>query len=109
VAVTFYGLRLLKRQYPVGRKMLLLIASTLPMGFVAIEMGWFVTEFGRQPWILWQIMHVDEAATPQEGVVFLLIVFSLVYVALTAGLLLLLLMPDVMQRARRAIGGSGVA
>jgi cytochrome d ubiquinol oxidase subunit I len=72
-------------------------------------MGWFVTEFGRQPWILWQIMRVDEAATPQEGVVFLLIVFSLVYVALTAGLLLLLLMPDVMQRARRAIGGSGVA
>ena len=109
VAMTFYGLRLLKRQYPLGRKMLLLIASTLPMGFVAIEMGWFVTEFGRQPWILWQIMRVDEAATPQEGVVFLLVAFSLVYVVLTAGLLLLLLMPDVIQRARRTIGGQSVA
>jgi cytochrome d ubiquinol oxidase subunit I len=105
VAVAFYGLRVLQHTYPLGRKMLLLIASTLPMGFIAIEAGWFVTEFGRQPWIVWQVMRVDEAATPQEGVVVLLFVFSLVYVALTIGLLLLLLVPDVLQRVRRSIGG----
>ena len=79
------------------------------MGFIAIEAGWFVTEFGRQPWIVWGIMRVDEAATPQEGVVVLLVVFSLVYVALTAGLLLLLLMPDLLGRLRRPFGVPGVA
>ncbi len=89
--------------------MLLLVASTLPMGFMAIEAGWFVTEFGRQPWIVCQVMRVDQAATPQEGVVVLLFVFSAVYVALTAGLLLLLLVPDLMQRLRRPMGGCPVS
>jgi cytochrome d ubiquinol oxidase subunit I len=109
VAGAFFGWRLWKHAYPLGRKMLLLVASTLPMGFMAIEAGWFVTEFGRQPWIVFQVMRVDEAATPQEGVVVLLIVFSLVYVALTAGLLLLLLLPDLIQRLRRPPGVPRVA
>ncbi len=108
VAAVFFGWRVLKRGFSYGRNMLLLVASTLPMGFLAIEAGWFVTEFGRQPWIVFQIMRVDEAATPQEGVVVLLIVFSMVYVALTIGLLLLLLLPDLVQRMRRPFGVPGV-
>jgi cytochrome d ubiquinol oxidase subunit I len=85
------------------------IVFTLPLGFIAIETGWFVTEFGRQPWIVWRIMRVDEAATPQDGVVILLVVFSLVYLALTAALLLLLLMPEALRRLPRRIGGIRVA
>ena len=89
--------------------MLVLIAATLPLGFVAIEMGWFVTEFGRQPWIVWQVMRVSEAATPQDGVVLSLLLLSLVYIALTAGLLLLLLAPSFLGRLRRAGRVHGVA
>jgi hypothetical protein len=36
-------------------------------------------------------MRTSEAATPREGVGFILLVFILVYIALTAGLALLLL------------------
>jgi cytochrome bd ubiquinol oxidase subunit I len=98
VGWAFLALWAFRRAYATAKAMLLLVGATLPLGFVAIEMGWFVTEFGRQPWIVWQIMRVSEAATPQEGVVVLLLVFSGVYVALTLGLLLLLLVPDFAAR-----------
>ena len=76
------------------------------LGFVAIEAGWFVTEFGRQPWIVWHLMRVDEAATRQDGVVVLLVVLALVYVALTAALVLLLLAPGLLQRLPRPFGAT---
>ncbi len=104
----FYAWRLIKGAFPLGRNVLLLIVTTLPMGFIAIEAGWFVTEFGRQPWIVYGVMRVSDAATMQSGVVYLLIVFSLVYVALTAGLLLLLLLPNLATRLRRPFGVTGV-
>jgi len=72
------------------------------LGFVAIELGWFVTEFGRQPWIIYHLMRTSDAATPRDGVVYLFFVFLLVYVALAAGLVLLLLRPGSQRtRARR--------
>jgi len=80
-----------RKRFDPGRLLLLAIAATTPLGFVAIEAGWFVTEFGRQPWIIYGLMRTDQAATPREGVWVLLLVFFLVYVALAAGLALLLL------------------
>jgi cytochrome d ubiquinol oxidase subunit I len=108
VGTGFFAWRLIKGAYPLGRNVLVLIAATLPMGFIAIEAGWFVTEFGRQPWIVFGIMRVSEAATPQEGIVYLLLVFSLVYIALTAGLVMLLLLPSLPPRLRRPFGVHGV-
>jgi len=86
-----------------GRWLLYAILAASPMGFIAIEAGWFVTEFGRQPWIVWQVMRTSEGATPREGVWVLLIVFSLAYAALTAGLLMLLLRwrPHLFEPRRR--------
>lgn len=34
-----------------------------PLGFIAIEAGWMVTELGRQPWIVYGIMRTSEAVT----------------------------------------------
>lgn len=109
VAVVFFGLWFWRRSKAMANAMLVLISATLPLGFVAIEMGWFVTEFGRQPWIVWQVMRVSEAATPQDGVVLFLLLLSLVYIALTAGLLLLLLAPSLLGRLRNAGRVPGVA
>ena len=33
-----------------------------------MEAGWVVTEVGRQPWIVFDYMTVEEAATENEGV-----------------------------------------
>lgn len=91
VVVWFWGAAWRRKRFDPGRLQLLAIAATIPLGFVAIEAGWFVTEFGRQPWIIYQMMRTDEAATPREGIGFLLLLFTLVYVVLAAGLALLLL------------------
>jgi cytochrome d ubiquinol oxidase subunit I len=34
---------------------------------VALEAGWITTEVGRQPWIVYKLMRVDEAVTPNGG------------------------------------------
>jgi cytochrome d ubiquinol oxidase subunit I len=100
VGAWFFAVAWWRRRIDPGRWLLRAIAVATPLGFVAIEAGWFVTEFGRQPWIIWQLMRTSEAATPREGIGYLLLVFFLVYVALTAGLALLLLRPVRLQWPR---------
>ncbi len=73
-----------------GRLLLIALLVASPFGLIAQECGWFVTEFGRQPWIAMDVMLVAEGVTPRQvGWVFVL--FLLLYLALTAGLLKLLL------------------
>ncbi len=46
-----------------------LIAATLaaPLGMIAVEAGWTVTEVGRQPWIIRGVMRTKDAVTSQPG------------------------------------------
>lgn len=67
---------------------LYLIAT--PIGLLALEFGWFVTEFGRQPWVIYGIMRTRDAATPVPGMIIPFTVFTLVYIFLSIVLLLLL-------------------
>jgi len=39
-----------------------------PAGFAAVLAGWFVTEIGRQPYIIQGIMRTKEAVSPVQGV-----------------------------------------
>jgi cytochrome d ubiquinol oxidase subunit I len=38
-----------------------------PAGFVAVLAGWFVTEIGRQPYIIYGVMRSAEAVSPVSG------------------------------------------
>jgi cytochrome d ubiquinol oxidase subunit I len=78
---------------PPGRMLLWAVALAAPFGMVALESGWLVTEFGRQPWIVTGYMRVAEGATPREGIGMVLFIFLLVYFVLTVGLLKLLARP----------------
>ena len=53
-----------------------------PLGFVAIETGWVVTEVGRQPWIIYGVMRTEAAVTPMPGLVVPFVVFTALYVFL---------------------------
>jgi len=49
---------------PWPRLLLLALAAASPLGFVALEAGWLVTEWGRQPWVVRGFMRTAEAVTP---------------------------------------------
>ncbi|MBB5325310.1 cytochrome d ubiquinol oxidase subunit I [Anoxybacillus tepidamans] len=53
-----------------------------PLAMLAIEIGWFFAEVGRQPWILRGYMKTAEAATSSAHVDTMLVVFSLLYLVL---------------------------
>jgi cytochrome bd ubiquinol oxidase subunit I len=58
-----------------------LILAT-PLGFIAIETGWIVTEVGRQPWIIFGVMRTADAVTPMPGLVIPFITFTILYIFL---------------------------
>jgi cytochrome d ubiquinol oxidase subunit I len=53
-----------------------------PLGFVAIEAGWVVTEVGRQPWIIYGVMRTKDAVTPMPWIAAPFVVFTVLYVFL---------------------------
>lgn len=66
------------------RKLLTLIACMTPLGFVAMEAGWTVTEVGRQPWIVTGFMRTADAMTPVPGMVYHFVLFMVLYLGLAA-------------------------
>lgn len=59
----------------------------IPLPFVAVLAGWFVTDIGRQPWVIHGIMRTSEAVTPSLSgwmALFSLIGFILVYAVIFA-------------------------
>lgn len=70
-----------KKLYP---KWLLVLLLTLgPMAMVAIWLGWFLAEVGRQPWIVRGYMKVADAATTSPDVGWMLLLFILLYLILS--------------------------
>jgi cytochrome d ubiquinol oxidase subunit I len=65
------------------RWLLRALVLAAPMGFIATEAGWVVTEVGRQPWIIRGIMRTADAVTPMPGLVVPFVVFTILYILLT--------------------------
>ncbi|HRX52289.1 MAG TPA: cytochrome ubiquinol oxidase subunit I [Candidatus Krumholzibacteria bacterium] len=56
-----------KKDLTARRGWLKLLVALTPLGFVALEAGWIVTEVGRQPWILYRVLRTADAVTPVPG------------------------------------------
>jgi cytochrome d ubiquinol oxidase subunit I len=74
-----------------GRWFLIALAVGAPLGFIALEAGWLVTELGRQPWTIYGIMRTADAVTPAANVPLSFFVFTVLYFGLAAVLIVLLL------------------
>ncbi len=61
-----------RRRLMTHRLLLLGVLGGSVLSFLAMELGWMVTELGRQPWILYHIMTVQQALTssPYVGLLF---------------------------------------
>jgi cytochrome bd ubiquinol oxidase subunit I len=68
-----------RKDLAANRWLLRAIALGAPMGFIAIEAGWTVTEVGRQPWIIQGVLRTADAVTPMPGLVVPFLLFTLLY------------------------------
>jgi cytochrome d ubiquinol oxidase subunit I len=62
-----------------NRWLLRAIAVATPMGFIAVEAGWMVTELGRQPWVIYGVLKTADAVTPMPGLIVPFLTFTLLY------------------------------
>lgn len=73
-----------KEYWQEKRWFLWLFVLATPLGFMAVEAGWTVTELGRQPWIIYGFMKTKDALTPIPGIQVSFMIFTAVYVSLSA-------------------------
>ena len=70
------------RRLPDNKWLLRALVCSAPLGFIAVETGWFVTELGRQPWIIYGVMRTRDAVTPMPGLFVPFTTFTIVYLLL---------------------------
>ena len=96
----FWWRRWRERTFPSGRKVLIAVLLASPCGMIALESGWLVTEFGRQPWAVMHHLRVAQGVSPAPGIAVIFYLFLAVYLLLTFGLLQTL-------RQRPGVAGTG--
>ncbi len=85
------ALGLWKRKLPDSPWFLKAVILASPMGMIAIEAGWVVTEVGRQPWIIQGVLKTADAVTPMPGLWAPFLAFSLLYLFLGATVVVLMI------------------
>ncbi|NVJ13535.1 cytochrome ubiquinol oxidase subunit I [Myxococcus sp. AM010] len=90
LALVTLGWRWRKKAWPHGRRLMWAWLLSGPLGVVAMEAGWLVTEWGRQPWILRGVMRTADAVTPVPHLAAPFWTFTAVYLFLGVTVVLLL-------------------
>jgi cytochrome d ubiquinol oxidase subunit I len=90
VALAVLASALRRRRLPGSRRWLVVLALAAPLGFVSLEAGWLVTEWGRQPWIVRGFMRTAEAVTPFPYKAAPFWLFTIVYLLLGVAVVFLL-------------------
>jgi cytochrome d ubiquinol oxidase subunit I len=93
-----------KRDFPQSRWFLLATAVSGVSAVVALECGWIVTEVGRQPWIVYNVMRTSDAVTQANGI---WVTFGLIVALYTAlGVTLVIALRAMSRRWRRDAGAA---
>ena len=87
---TLFLISLRKKAWQERKWYLWLFMVATPLGFIALEAGWFVTELGRQPWIVYGVMKTKDAVTPIAGLQYSFYLYLLIYVSLAAAVVWLM-------------------
>lgn len=75
---------LIRKKLAVNRWLLKLAVVSIPLPWIAAELGWFVAEYGRQPWTISEILptHLSVSTLPTSSLYFSLAGFILFYTLL---------------------------
>jgi len=103
-SVLYWLLAARRRAPPLDRWLLLALVAAGPASVLTMEAGWFVTEFGRQPWIIYGVMRTSAAATTTPALGPTFAIFLVVYIGLGVTLARLLLRLAQRERLRAATG-----
>jgi cytochrome d ubiquinol oxidase subunit I len=79
-----------RRDFPRSRWFLRATAISGVLAIVALECGWIVTEVGRQPWIVYEVMRTEDAVTQADGVEYSLAGVTILYALLGTATVLVL-------------------
>jgi cytochrome bd ubiquinol oxidase subunit I len=100
----WYGVYwLFRRDIPKSRWFLRVASCAGVASVITMEAGWVVSEVGRQPWIVYNLMKVEDAATANTGVWILSIVVGALYIGLGITTVLIL------RKMSKRYGGRGPA
>jgi cytochrome bd ubiquinol oxidase subunit I len=90
-----------RRDVPGTRWFLRAVAVSGVAAIVALESGWIVTEVGRQPWVVYEVMRTKDAVTDANGVWITFSAALVLYAVLGVATILIL---RTMARRWRAAG-----
>jgi cytochrome d ubiquinol oxidase subunit I len=85
----WWVVRRLRRREP-SRRLVQAIVLTSPFGFLALEAGWLVTEWGRQPFTVWGVLRTSDSVTPVTGLAVPFVLFTVLYLFLAVMVIVLL-------------------
>ena len=80
--LALWSLSKLLRKREFGSLLLNILMVATPLGFIAIEAGWVVTEVGRQPWIIYGYLKTKDSVTQVPGMQYHLLLFTAIYLFL---------------------------
>jgi len=111
LAVSSLWLRYKKQLYQ--HKPFLKFATAMgPAGLIAILAGWFTTEIGRQPWVVYGVLRTADAVTPHTAseVGLTLALFVVIYLAVFGmGTLYVLRLVNIGPKTDEALQGDAIS
>ena len=97
-----------RRDMPKSRWFLRAAAMSGVLSVITLEAGWTVSEVGRQPWIVYEKMRVEDAATANTGIWITFIGVVCLYIGLGVTTVLVLRMMSRRHRGDERLGEADV-
>lgn len=75
-----------KKTFYTNKNWLRFVVAMGPAGLIAILAGWFVTELGRQPWVVYGLLRTKDAVTPHStlhmsiSLISFIVIYGLIFI-----------------------------